>query len=133
MVGARQLRDAVALARALDGVHTAPALQALLAHALPPIAGDLDESDRALLELLRPSLDAAVARVAWHERLARAGLTPRESEVLDRVAAGDSNVLIARHLGVRRRTVDKHLEHAYAKLGVGSRTAALARLREIAH
>jgi DNA-binding CsgD family transcriptional regulator len=49
------------------------------------------------------------------------------------VAAGDTNVLIAHRLGMRPRTVDKHLEHAYAKLGVGSRTAAVARLREIAH
>ena len=61
------------------------------------------------------------------------GLTHREAQVLDRVAAGDSNLLIARRLGVRPRTVDKHLEHAYAKLGVSSRTAAVARLRGIAH
>jgi DNA-binding CsgD family transcriptional regulator len=133
MVSARQLGDAVVLARELDGVPDAPALQALLRHALPRIAGDLDESERALLELLRPSIVAAVARVARRERLAHAGLTPRECQVLDLVAAGDSNLLIARRLGMCRRTVDKHLEHAYAKLGVGSRTAAVARLREIAH
>lgn len=61
------------------------------------------------------------------------GLTPREREVLDRVAAGDTNVQIARALGIRPRTAEKHLEHVYAKLGVGSRTAALARVREITH
>jgi DNA-binding CsgD family transcriptional regulator len=133
MVSARQLGDAVALARELDGVRDAPALQALLEAALPRIAGDLDESERALMELLRPSIDAAVTRVARAERLAHAGLTPRERQVLELVAAGHSNQLIARRLGVRRRTVDKHLEHAYAKLGVCSRTAAVARLREIAH
>lgn len=133
MVSARQLGDAVALARELDGVPDAPALQALLSDALPRIAGDLDASERALLELLRPSIVTAVTRIARQERLTLAGLTPRECQVLDRVAAGDSNLLIARRLGMRRRTVDKHLEHAYAKLGVGSRTAALARVREIAH
>jgi DNA-binding CsgD family transcriptional regulator len=59
------------------------------------------------------------------------GLTPREREVLDHVEAGEGNIVIARHLGVSPRTVEKHLEHAYAKLGVGSRTAALARIRGI--
>jgi DNA-binding CsgD family transcriptional regulator len=133
MVSARQLRDAVALARELDGVHDAPALQALLHAALPRIAGDLDESERALLELLYPAIGAAWHRAVAAQRAASAGLTPREVQVLDRVAAGDSNLLIARRLGVRPRTVDKHLEHAYAKLGVGSRTAAVACLRETAH
>jgi DNA-binding CsgD family transcriptional regulator len=70
-----------------------------------------------------------------HERAPRGafGLTPREREVLAHVEAGDANLAIARRLGVSPRTVEKHLEHAYAKLGVGSRTAALARLRGITH
>jgi DNA-binding CsgD family transcriptional regulator len=133
MVSARQLGDAVVLARELEGVPDAPTLQALLCDALPRIAGAMDESERALLELLRPAIVAAAARVARQERMACAGLTPRERQVLDRVAAGDSNLLITRRLGMRRRTVDKHLQHAYAKLGVSSRTAAVARLRGIAH
>ena len=58
------------------------------------------------------------------------GLTARESEVVEHVADGLSNVQIARELGVSERTVAKHLERAYAKLGVSSRTAAVARLRE---
>lgn len=133
MVSAGQLRDAAALARALDGVHDAPALQALLDAALPGIAGDLDEDERALMELLRPSIDAAWDRADRTREVMQAGLTARELQVLERVAAGDSNLLIARRLGMGRRTVDKHLEHAYAKLGVGSRTAAVARVRGIAH
>jgi DNA-binding CsgD family transcriptional regulator len=133
MVSARQLGDAVVLARELEGVPDAPTLQALLWAALPRIAGALDESERALLELLLPAIVAAAARVARQERLASAGLTPRECQVLDRVAAGDSNLLIAHRLGMRRRTVDKHLQHAYVKLGVSSRTAAVARVRGIAH
>jgi len=133
MVSARQLEDAVTLARELDRVRDTPTLQALLQAFLPGIAGDRDETERALLELLGPAIDAAADRVARAERLAHAGLTPRERQVLDLVAVGHSNLLIARRLGVRQRTVDKHLEHAYAKLGVGSRTAALARIRGIAH
>ncbi len=63
-------------------------------------------------------------------RPARRGLTARESEVLRLVAGGLSNVQIARELALSERTVAKHLERAYAKLGVSNRTAAVARLRE---
>lgn len=46
------------------------------------------------------------------------------------VGATDKEVGVA--LGIRPRTVQKHLEHVYAKLGVGARTAAVARLTEVA-
>ncbi len=57
------------------------------------------------------------------------GLTSRECEVLNLVAAGCSNQEIARHLVLSPSTVKKHLEHIYSKLAVHSRTAAVARLR----
>jgi DNA-binding CsgD family transcriptional regulator len=53
-------------------------------------------------------------------------LSAREHEVLDLVAAGLSNQMIARQLVVTRATVKKHLEHIYGKIGVHSRTAAVA-------
>jgi DNA-binding CsgD family transcriptional regulator len=59
------------------------------------------------------------------------GLTPREREVLDLVADGLTNAQIARRLWVAESTVAKHLEQAYAKLGVHSRTAAVAKLRQL--
>jgi DNA-binding NarL/FixJ family response regulator len=43
------------------------------------------------------------------------------------VAAGHDNAAIARQLVLSRATVRKHLENAYARLGVTSRTAAAAR------
>lgn len=60
-----------------------------------------------------------------------AGLTPREREVLALVAEGLNNTEIARRLWVAPSTVAKHLEQAYRKLGVRSRTAAVARLAKL--
>jgi DNA-binding CsgD family transcriptional regulator len=58
------------------------------------------------------------------------GLTPREHGVLALVEKGKSNAEIARELWITTRTVRKHLEHVYTKLGVNSRTAAAVRLRD---
>ncbi|MDH4185797.1 MAG: LuxR C-terminal-related transcriptional regulator [Nitrospira sp.] len=58
--------------------------------------------------------------------LAKHGLTPRECEVLEWVAQGKSNEAIATILGARPRTIQKHLERIYQKLGVDNRTAATA-------
>jgi DNA-binding NarL/FixJ family response regulator len=52
------------------------------------------------------------------------GLTKREGEVLSWLSKGKSNRDIAQILGLSPRTVDKHLEQIYAKLGVENRTAA---------
>lgn len=54
----------------------------------------------------------------------RFGLTAREREVLDWVAKGKTNRDIAEILGMSPRTVNKHLEHVFQKLGVETRTAA---------
>ncbi|WP_345411185.1 helix-turn-helix transcriptional regulator [Actinomycetospora chlora] len=56
-----------------------------------------------------------------------AGLTPRESAVLDLLAAGLTARAIARRLAVGERTVQKHLQRVYAKLGVADRLAAVQR------
>jgi DNA-binding CsgD family transcriptional regulator len=56
------------------------------------------------------------------------GFTPRETEVVTWVLEGKTNPEIATILGMRRRTVAKHLERIYAKLGVEGRTAAMRRL-----
>jgi DNA-binding CsgD family transcriptional regulator len=153
MVRAAQLRDAAALAHELDLVADAPALGALVSDAVPRILGcdgamlatDLsdvvvdrrtrafDDDELALIELLRAAILAAARRVAASPPAACASLTTRERQVLERVAAGDTNAAVAHRLGMRPRTVAKHLEHAYAKLGVSSRTAAVARLRGIAY
>ena len=55
------------------------------------------------------------------------GLTAREQQVIDALATGATNRQIARDLHVSEGTVRKHLEHAYSKLGVSTRTGAVSR------
>ncbi len=58
-------------------------------------------------------------------------LTTRELEILGLIAAGRRNQEIAAELFVTLDTVKKHVSHIYTKLGVSSRTEALARAREL--
>ena len=53
-----------------------------------------------------------------------AGLTSREVEVLVLVATGMTNAQVAQRLFLSPRTVQRHLNSVFHKLGVGSRTAA---------
>ena len=79
------------------------------------MSGDATEAIRELFE--RFDVDDPVATY---------GLTGREAEVLILAAAGDSNAQIASKLGVRPETINKHLDHVYAKLGVAGRAHATA-------
>lgn len=68
-------------------------------------------------------------RVVSTMRTRQAALSEREREVLTLVAQGLSNKAIAKHLFVSEATVKSHLNHAFVKLGVDSRTAAVAAAR----
>lgn len=57
------------------------------------------------------------------------GLTAREAQVLELVAAGCSNADAGTRLGMAPNTVAKHLSRVYRKLGVTNRTAAVAGAR----
>ncbi len=59
-------------------------------------------------------------------------LTDRESEVMHWLACGKTDADIAALLGISPRTVQKHLEHIYVKLGVENRTAAVMRAGSVA-
>ncbi len=63
---------------------------------------------------------------ATPSRLESAALTQRETEVLSWLAKGKTNKDIGDILGMSHRTVNKHLEHIFQKLGVETRTAAAA-------
>lgn len=104
---------------------------------------DFNERDRERLELLRPHL----AFLYRHARQAPAlqmgatpppvarpaadvsapGLTLREEDVMHWLACGKTDAEIAALLSISPRTVQKHLEHIYVKLGVETRTAAVMR------
>ena len=74
--------------------------------------------------LLRLAKDTSAGLPA--EFSSELGLTTREGEVLSWLSKGKTNRDIAQILGLSPRTVDKHLEQIYAKLGVENRTAAAA-------
>lgn len=58
-------------------------------------------------------------------------LTPRELAVLQLLADGLTAASIGRRLTIAERTVQKHLEHSYAKLGVADRLGAVLRAQTI--
>ena len=58
------------------------------------------------------------------DHLSQLSLTTREREILALVAAGKTNAEIGVVLAISARTVQKHLEHTFQKLGVETRTAA---------
>jgi DNA-binding CsgD family transcriptional regulator len=80
----------------------------------------VDVGDRYLS--VEPVDGALLLEEQW--RLPR--LTAREREILDLVAEGRTNAEIAERLWVSPGTVRRHLENIYAKLGVHTRTAAVA-------
>ena len=69
-------------------------------------------------------------RLMTRVRTPRTSLTPRELEVLKLVVAGSSNRDIGKVLFLSEATVKSHLVHIYDKLGVRSRTSAVAAARE---
>ncbi len=68
--------------------------------------------------------------LSWLIPLELLGLSPREAEVLLWVIRGKNNKVIATHLNINISTVRKHLESTYHKLGVQSRTEAIAQALE---
>jgi DNA-binding CsgD family transcriptional regulator len=81
------------------------------------------DRDLAVLRMIAPALERLL-RYHPTPRLS-AALTVQERRVLQLVAAGLSNTMIADRLYVAPCTIRKHLEHAFRKLGVTNRLAAV--------
>lgn len=101
-------------------------------------APDFTQHDVAVAEALRPRIGSALARFAGPARRGEGSeggrtrgnlVSPREADVLDLLCRGLTDRQIATRLGISPRTVDKHLEHAYVKLGVRCRVQAATRWR----
>lgn len=78
------------------------------------------EGDHCLLFLEEDSAEIPV------EQLAHLGLSRRETEILGWIVHGKSNPEIATILSLSVRTIHKHVEHLYLKLGVENRHAAIS-------
>jgi len=118
--------------------------QTIIGVALSRRERDFSDLERDLLELARPHLIQAYNNAMRYSRLMRArldsplrvdrahvdllgrGLTRREVQVVRLVANGCSDREIAAILEISHRTVQKHLQRCYAKLGVHDRAQAAA-------
>ena len=100
------------------------------------------EKERFMLGLMKPHVIQALRTTLelhnYRERIAlfgegeefpalrTFGLTAREATILGWAAKGKTNADIASILGISRRTVEKHFEHIYEKLGVETKIAAVS-------
>ncbi|MBB3949451.1 response regulator FixJ [Aureimonas jatrophae] len=107
----------------------AMAVQAMKAGALDFIEKPFE--DQALIALLREGMERGQAegqrtrrRAALEERLGR--LTPRERQVLELVAAGKQNKIIAHELGISPRTVEVHRANLIEKVEAKSTSDLIA-------
>jgi DNA-binding NarL/FixJ family response regulator len=76
------------------------------------------------------ALEAVLSGEPWFAPEAAApmsGLTPRQMLILQRIAQGCTNKLIARELAISERTIKYHLTEVFSRLGASSRAEAVAR------
>lgn len=113
-----------------DGVHQSDLWPARIRAALPrsaPVAEILAvvQAVAAGFVLLRPE-EAEWTRHGPRATQGGEALTAREVEVLQMIAAGESNKRIAWKLGISEHTAKFHVASILAKLGAGSRAEAVA-------
>jgi ATP/maltotriose-dependent transcriptional regulator MalT len=110
----------------------------VLGRADPFTSHEMESAHR--LQRLLVGLDRQIAAFSrWSDRRGTAGvdvadalrLTPRELAVLDLLADGLTAASIGRRLDIAERTLQKHLQRCYAKLGVTDRLAAVLRAQRI--
>ncbi len=100
------------------------------------ISGPLSEQHRQKLKLIIPQLHQVicklqVSKTATQSIHAGLALSPREREVLQLIAQGNTNREIAALLDRSERTINNHVHTILSKLGVANRAEAAARLMQI--
>ncbi|MEM1050899.1 MAG: response regulator transcription factor [Pseudomonadota bacterium] len=93
----------------------------LLKDSEPEVIQDAIRAIKAGRRYMPVELSAKLA-----DRVVTTDLSQREVEILRAAASGQSNALIGQQLDVSLSTVKFHLNNAYSKLGVSSRTAAIS-------
>lgn len=99
---------------------------AVLAWSLTPLRGR--ERRHGFLAILRAPARKAPVAGSHAAAVQRWHLTPRQAEVLDLVACGFTNALIADELGIGEGTVEFHVTAIFDKAGVESRAMLIARV-----
>jgi DNA-binding response OmpR family regulator len=116
------LADPVAVLTAGDQVQLAASIRAnVRGMEIDLVLLESDQPGEVLLKLTEVREDGKIAALQK-----QAGLTRREAEVLLWVSYGKTNKTISEILGISPRTVNKHLEQVFRKLGVETRAAATA-------
>ena len=112
-----------------EGPVLIPLLRAVLDH--NPASNRVKKHARKLLDAFDRVGESVKHPPAIDENGLIEQMTPREMEVLELLAVGDSNQDIADKLVITIRTVKKHTGNIYGKLNVNSRIQAVARAREL--
>jgi DNA-binding CsgD family transcriptional regulator len=105
----------------------------------PPTPLHLDQDDARLMvrRIPVPDGEALLVSEARNDQTARLlhrlGLTRRQAEVLLMLTSGRTIAGTASRLGVSPRTVEKHVQHVYDKLGLDGRIAATNLVRQLEH
>ena len=85
---------------------------------------EMSAADAATAQSIYDQLGVEPAHICGHG--APGGLTKREIDIMQRIARGATNKQVAEQIWISEKTVGRHLANIYAKLGVSSRTAAVA-------
>jgi non-specific serine/threonine protein kinase len=125
-------------ARALEVAAAAASARARIGGGFPPVYRSLldrvradceqalrEDAERVWARGSRLAVDDAIALAfgsAKPRSVSLAGLTARELEVVALVSTGISNKAVAARLHLSVRTVESHVRHALAKLGLDNRT-----------
>jgi len=123
-----KLREAAGIWEEMRAPYELARVRVLIGHGCQ-LLGDEETAKLELAAASRQFEAMGVADVAYglvSDESPKHGLTSREIDVLARLATGETNRDIAEELYLSVKTIDRHVANILTKLGVSSRTAAVA-------